>query len=298
MRGTLIGILALTAIPLFSAGGSHRHPGSWGNTGMNITVNDWSEDGPAGCDSLRITFNNEPALRSEQELPVASLASLKVNSDQNGGIHVVGWSQSRYAVTVCKAAAFGEDLSGIRASVSGNSVSANGPDNGNWVAYFIVHVPRGAQLDLSTHNGGIGLHNVNGTVSARAVNGPVSIKGSSGTIDAETTNGPISIDGDSGTIKANATNGPISVKLNGSQWLGTLDAHTQNGPLSVKIGRFYHSGVTIDSAGHSPVSCHAEACRQARRTWDDDDNRRIELGDGATNVRMSTVNGPVSVKEE
>ena len=298
MRGTLIGILALTAIPLFSAGGSHRHPGTWGNTGMNITINDWSDDGPASCEALKITFDNEPAVRAEEDLPVASLGALNVRSDQNGGIHVVGWSEPRYAVKVCKAAAFAEDLGGVRASLSGNTVSANGPDNDKWVAYFIVHVPRGAQLDVSTHNGGIGLHNVDATVTAHAVNGPISIKESTGRIDAETTNGPISIAGDSGTIKANATNGPISVKLAGSQWRGTLEAHTQNGPLSLKIGRNYHSGVTIDSDGHGPISCRAEACRQARRTWDDDDNRRIELGDGAKNVHMSTVNGPVSVKEE
>ena len=298
MRRTLFGILVLTTIPLFSAGGSHRHPGTWGNTGMNITVNDWNDDGPGTCDDLKITFNDEPAVRAEEDVPVASLAALNVNSDQKGGIHVVGWSDSRYAVKVCKAAAFAEDLGSVRASVSGNTVSASGPESGNWVAYFIVHVPRGAQLGLSTHNGGIGLHNVDATVTARADNGPISIKDSPGTIDAETTNGPISIAGDSGTVKANASNGPISVKLAGSRWRGTLDAHTQNGPLSVKISPSYHSGVTIESAGHGPVSCHAEACRQARRTWDDDDNRRIDLGDGVTNVHMSTVNGPVSVKEE
>lgn len=298
MRRTLFGILVLTAIPLFSAGGSHRQPGTWGNTGMNITVNDWNDDGPASCNDLKITFNDEPAVRAEQDLPVANLTSLNVSSNQNGGIHVAGWSESRYAVKVCKAAAFAEDLGSVRASVSGNSVSASGPDNRNWVAYFIVQVPRGAKLDLSTHNGGIGLHNVDATVTARAVNGPISIKDSPGTIDAETTNGPISIAGDSGTVKANASNGPISVKLSGNQWRGTLDAHTQNGPLSLKISPSYRSGVAVESAGHGPVSCRAEACRQARRTWDDDDNRRIDLGTGVANVHMSTVNGPVSVKEE
>ena len=33
----------------------------------------------------------------------------------------------------------------------------------------------------------------------------------------------------------------------------------------------------------------------ARRTWDDD-HKRIELGEGPALVRLSTENGPVSVK--
>jgi hypothetical protein len=45
------------------------------------------------------------------------------------------------------------------------------------------------------------------------------------------------------------------------------------------------------------VSCRAEVCRQARRTWDDSDNRRIELGSGPTVIHVSTVNGPLSVRE-
>jgi hypothetical protein len=299
MRRLIIAALALAAVPLFSAGGSHRY-GSYGShRGMNITTNDWNDDGPADCGALQITFDGEPAARAEEDLPVASLRSMSVRSDQNGGIHVVGTSDSRFAVKLCKAAALSEDLGRVRASLSGNTVSANGPaDESQWVAYFIVSVPHGAHLDLSTHNGGIGLHHVDADVVARALNGPISIKDSTGTVDAETTNGPISIAGDSGTFKARAMNGPVSVKLNGSTWRGSLDATTQNGPLSVKLGRYYHSGVVIESDGHGPVSCRAEACRQARRTWDDEDNRRIELGDGAQNVHMSTINGPVSVKEE
>jgi hypothetical protein len=269
---------------------------------MSISMNDdWNDDGPMDCGSLRITFDNEPAARAEEDLPVGSFRSLKVRSDQNGGVHVVGSNQSGYSVKVCKAAAFPEQLGKVRASISGNTVSADGPDSGEWVAYFIVRVPRNAQLDLETHNGGIGLHHVvDGNVTARAINGPISIKDSTGTVDAETTNGPISMAGDGGNMKLNAQNGPISVRLEGSDWRGSLEAHTQNGPLSVKIGRNFRSGVVIESDGHGPISCRAEACRQARRTWDDDDdnNRRIELGSGPANVHMSTVNGPVSVKEE
>ena len=136
------------------------------------------------------------------------------------------------------------------------------------------------------------------TVGARALNGPISLRNSSGNMTVETTNGPISLDGGSGAMKLNATNGPITVKLRGDTWDGSVDAHTENGPVSLRLPPSFRSAVVVQSEGRGPVSCRAEACRQARRTWDDDDNRRIEFGSGPTIVRLSTVNGPVSVREQ
>ena len=126
--------------------------------------------------------------------------------------------------------------------------------------------------------------------------------------DATTTNGPISVRGGSGTMKLQASNGPLTVQLDGNSWLGgTLDASTKNGPLSVKIPRGYNSGIVVE-AGRGPLSCHAEGCEQwraARNTDDDDDgwggnrrSRRIELGNGRADVHLSTVNGPVTIKDE
>jgi len=137
----------------------------------------------------------------------------------------------------------------------------------------------------------------NGTAAANAVNVPISVNEPSGTYNIETQNGPISLDGGSGTIKLNAENGPVSVRLRGSIWDGNIDARTQNGPVTLRIPSNFRSGVVVESEGHGPVSCRAEACRQARRTWDDEDSRKIELGSGPTAVRMSTVNGPVSVRQ-
>jgi hypothetical protein len=110
-----------------------------------------------------------------------------------------------------------------------------------------------------------------------------------------------------------ASNGPLSIQLDGNSWLGgTLDASTKNGPLSVKIPRGYNSGVVVESSGRGPLSCRAEGCEQwraaTRRAADDDDDdygwrdndraRRIELGNGRADVHLSTVNGPVTIKDE
>lgn len=296
MRRLSIALLALAVAPLMLAG-SHRHDYGYGHHGMSMTIttDEWSE--LESCSQIRVTVDDEPAARAEEEVPVGNLRSLRMRSDSNGGIHVVGWSSPNYAVTACKAAALSSRLADINVSVNGNEVRGSGPDGGNWMVFFIVHAPKSAVLDLETHNGGIALNHVDGKVVARATNGPISLKDSTGDLDIDTTNGPISLAGDSGDVKLNAQNGPISVKLGGSSWRGSLEAHTQNGPLSVKVADNYRSGVVIESDGHGPISCRAEACRQARRTFDDDDNRKIELGSGPAVIRMSTSNGPISVKE-
>ena len=101
-------------------------------------------------------------------------------------------------------------------------------------------------------------------------------------------------------MKISATNGPVSVKLTGTRWDGTLDATTQNGPVSLKLPRNFASGVDLTVKGHGPISCKAEACRDMKRSWHDDDNdypRRLSFGSGARNVTLSTTNGPVVVKE-
>jgi hypothetical protein len=115
----------------------------------------------------------------------------------------------------------------------------------------------------------------------------------------------VSIKGGSGNMKVQASNGPISVSLDGSSWEGgTLEASTRNGPLSVKVPRSFNSGVLVEAEGRGPVSCRAEACEGQYRArhrggWSDDDEipRRFEFGRGPQVVKLSTVNGPVTIKD-
>ena len=231
----------------------------YGSQNMSLSVDDWNQ--VTSCNQVSVKFDDGRAVRAEEVLPTAGLTSLKIDSARNGGIHVVGTDANGYSVTACKAADVEETLRGITTRISGNEISANGPDSGSWTVFFLVRSPRNATLDLESHNGPIGLDHVIGTVMARATNGPISLKGSSGTMDISTQNGPISLGGGSGTMKLNATNGPISVKFDGTSWDGDLEAHTQNGPLSVKVPRGFRSGMVVQSDGHGPVNCRAEACR-------------------------------------
>ena len=287
----------LLALSIFLLATTVDARGRHGHNGTTISIDD---DDVTSCSDLNVSFDGDRVPVSSEEIPFRG-SSLRVRTEHNGGgIQVTGWSGSTYGITLCRAVAPGIDASAIRATLNGNELSADGPDSEKWIAYFLIRAPRGATLDLASTNGPIGIADFNGTLTAEAVNGPIGIRDSSGKIDARTTNGPVSISGGSGDVKLNATNGPISVKLSGTTWDGNLDAATKNGPATLKIARGFRSGVLVEALGHGPVSCKAEGCPDLRKSWNDDDDdrpRQIELGSGPRTVRLSTYNGPVSVKE-
>src|ERR1043165_6056336 len=171
MRRIIVAAALLIAPSLFAYGHDSHH------RNISISTDDYEE--VTSCSQIRVTFDDAPAARAEEELPVSSLRSLKITSDKNGGVRVAGWDQPRYAVTVCKAAADASLLSHVRGRLSGNEVTTDGPEDGQWVAYLLVRTPRNASLDVEAHNGPIGLHSVIGTINVRAQNGPISVKDSS-----------------------------------------------------------------------------------------------------------------------
>jgi hypothetical protein len=286
---TLFVVAAVLAVPALGHG---RHGGT------SVSIDDG--DGPTDCSDLRVRFDGERAsVMTEEVAAAAGARSLRVKSAHNGGIRVSGWSGRGYSVQACKAVGNGLNPADIRVSFNGSELTADGPANGQWVVYFLVRAPRGADLALEATNGPITIDGVDGTVNARVTNGPVSLKESTGRIDVTATNGPISISGGSGDVKARATNGPVSVKLQGSSWTGNLDASTQNGPVSIHVPRNYNSGVSVEARGHGPISCKADDCRSVSRFDEDgDEPRRIQLGNGPTTVRVATVNGPLSIRNE
>jgi len=297
MRHFLTALL-IVAAALPACARTHRN-----SMTISIDTNDWSE--VTNCSQIRVTIDGSPAARAEENVTLGAVKTLHVEAGNRGGVYVVGNNASGYSVTLCKAAALSADLGSVRARVTGDRLSVIGDDRDDQderpiLGFYLIRAPRGASLDLEAQNGAISVHNVDGTIRASALNGPVAVKHSTGTIDVQTENGPISFVGGGGTAKLHAQNGPISVKLDGTTWTGgALDARTENGPVSLKLPRGYRSGVVVESNGHGPMRCRADACKSAKRSWDDDDdaNRRMEFGDGAKVVHITTVNGPVSVKE-
>ena len=272
----------------------NRH--AWGST-------HWGNGPAADCSDLNIRLNDErPTIEAEERTVTKGQASvLRVHEIENGGVQVQGWDKDTYSVTACKAA-IGSDaarlLAEIKLTVQGGEVSVNGPhgENNDWTVYLLVRTPRSADIEVTTHNGPVSFYTVDGKITTRATNGPISMRDCSGEADISAQNGPISFSGTSGKLRLHTQNGPITVSL-GSNWDGSeLVADAVNGPLTLRVPSGFHSSFLVESNGHSPVSCHASICSDARKTWDDD-HRRIEYGSGSPVIRLSTENGPISVAD-
>ena len=262
----------------------------------------WNNVDGDDCSNRGFRFDGRRAHVVEESFDAPSLRTVKVT---NAPVTIRGGNARTYTVTVCKAAAEAADLSNIHVSVEGGALVSRGPDNDEWTVTYKITAPDGAQLDIESRNGPLALRDIDGTFVVRLKNGPLALDNVGGNVDAVTTNGPISIDGGSGTMKVKASNGPISVNLEGASWEGgSLDASTSNGPLSVKVSPAFASGVLVEAHGRGPIACKAEACegqlRRNQRGWDEDDDdepRKFQFGRGPQNVRISTVNGPVTIKD-
>jgi hypothetical protein len=290
-------VVCLLSLATFGAPASpYRH---------SVSISDGHKRPVSDCSELHIRFDDRDAVvRSEERtLSKADAPTLRVRPHTNGGVQVQGWDREVYSVTACKAAGgSGADadriLSQISLSVQNGEVSTKGPgDEDQWTVYLLIRAPQVAAIDLETANGPISFYNVDGKLTARAKNGPISLHDFSGEAEIIATNGPIDITGSSGNLRVHTQNGPISVALAGTTWSGAgLSADAENGPLTLLVPSDYRSSFVVESTNHAPVSCQARICDNARKTWDDE-HRRIEFGNAPAMIRLSTVNGPVSVRQ-
>jgi hypothetical protein len=229
---------------------------------------------------------------------------LDLDAAPNGGAQVWGGSGNEFRITACKAAVADSPadaqarLGEINVTASGGNVRTSSPaDEGNWTVYYIIETPPHAAMTLNARNGPLGFDSVEGTIEATAINGPIAIKNCRGNISVETINGPIALDGGGGTIRMHAQNGPLAVHLTGLSWgAGGVNASAVNGPLALKLPANYQSAVRIETSDHSPIQCQAPQCHDAQVNWEAP--RQINLGSGEPVIRMSTVNGPVSISSE
>jgi hypothetical protein len=267
--------------------------------GRDVSID--SSGGDEGCGSLRVRFDGLTAVKEEQTLTVPGRTPLKLHAPAASGLHVSGWDRPDFEVTACKAARDATALSGISVSAPNGVVSVEGIDDERALILFYVRVPKGAVLDLAAENGPMSLRDLVGTVTARLVNGPLSLTSVHGTVDVEAENGPVSFRGGSGDWTLSVTNGPLSAKLTGARWEGKgLVAETVNGPLTVRLDPRFDSGLRVSAASHAPFRCRAAACADARRTAEseEDGDQILEIGSGEPLVRLSTVNGPVTIKDD
>jgi hypothetical protein len=82
---------------------------------------------------------------------------------------------------------------------------------------YVVSVPAGVKVDVTTISGGIGVADVSGPVKAETVNGKVQVAAASGPVKASSVNGSVSVAVDSlngpGDIELSTVNGSVTAEL-------------------------------------------------------------------------------------
>lgn len=256
----------------------------------------------ADCSRFQSSFGTAHvghAVRHER-VPM-SIGILDVRPGGNGGVAIQPGTGDAYAITACVTAGGSSPdeaqrlADSVTLSVDGSRVRAAVPDSArHWNVQLIVEAPRGAQIDVETHNGPIGIRGVEGSITARASNGPIGLTDVAASVRAVAVNGPITIRGGRGNMDVETQNGPITVEFQGSRWDGELTGRAKNGPLSIRVPDGFGTALEITSSRRSPWTCRIAACGDAGSS-DDDGVRTVKVGNGTPTVRLSTQNGPVSL---
>ena len=208
---------------------------------------------------------------------------LNVDGRLNGGIIVRGWDRNEVLVrakiqTWAETAAEARRLaSAIRIRTEDNRVAAEesvSERRSGWSVSYDVYVPRRADLDLRTHNGGIRVEDVTGRVDVEALNGGLSIRG---------------VRGD---LRGGTTNGGVTLYLDGDRWVGEgVDLETTNGGVTVVIPDRYNARLETGTVNGGldvdfPITVQGIVGRRLSTT----------LGSGGPLIRVRTTNGGVRLR--
>jgi hypothetical protein len=256
----LAGMLALSG-PASPAGGPQLR---------TVADADWCDDS-RGSDEARYCEVREATWD-------ATGGSIAVDAQPNGGIAVTGWDRNEVRLRV-KIVASGGSVEEARARAAAVRVETDGTiravaAEGKAWASFRLEVPRASLLNLTSHNGGINLESLSGTVEARTTNGGVHLERMAGKVTARTQNGGVHVD------------------LEGVSWDGEgLDVQTSNGGVHLEVPADYNAHLvtsTVNGRIHAPAALRARF-----------DGKRLdtELGRGGAPVRIETKNGGVHLNQ-
>jgi DUF4097 and DUF4098 domain-containing protein YvlB len=234
---------------------------------------------------------------------VSGRANVRVHAD-NGGVHVTPSDDNKvgFEVTYDKSAwGSGSDAGPkIDSRQDGNTVelTALTPEH-SWFGFFSgnrslkieVHMPRNADLDVETSNGGVDVSSVNGNITIHTSNGGIRAEQLSGTIVLGSSNGGMTLDSLKGALKAHTSNGAI----NATSLECKCDFGTSNGAVRV-AGRFESLDITT---GNGRVEARAEAGSSVSSPWSirtSNSGVDLSLPTGLkANLDASTTNGGITL---
>jgi hypothetical protein len=231
------------------------------------------------------SWNNDRARFCEtRDFTLPATSRLSVDGRDNGGVAFYGWDRSEVKVVALIQTSADDDATArdiakqIRVVTEGGKVHAEGPAyrrHTSWSVSYQVYVPRLANLEALTENGGISADGVRGEMNFEASNGGIHLADVGGNVRARTTNGGVTAD------------------LSGTSWQGQgLDLQTTNGGATVNIPRGYNARLETGTTNGGMNVDFPITVRGAI-------GRRIstQLGSGGPLVRVITTNGGVHVSE-
>ncbi len=235
--------------------------------------NNWSSDDRVSTNELR-------------EMTVVSTGSLNVDGRQNGGVSVKGEDRSDVLIRACVQAWGKTDeaakslASNVKIGTDGKIRAENSDSDNNWSVSYDIRVPRSTNLNLTAHNGGVSISNVDGTA------------------EFETQNGGVFLSNVSGNYKGRTMNGGVFVKLAGTGWKGGgLDVTTTNGGVNIEMPENYAAHVetgTVNGGFSSDI-------RGLEMPKSDENGRRrasrisTDINGGGAPIRVVTTNGGVRI---
>lgn len=232
---------------------------------------------------------NETSLPAEatatehRNLKLSGVDVVKVRASEEGGITVKGWDRPSARLTICKCAVAETQaqarhvLGDVKVASTHGEIFATGPEATQkqvWWVHMILRVPRTANLDVSSSNGGIAIRNMNSRITARAKNGGISLAHVTGEQKISTENGGISLEKISGKLEAATTNGPISLKIRDAA-VPSLEAKTE------ETGEIF---------------CRLTGCFDGLGTWAPD-RKTLRLGTSTPTIRLSTGTAMIMIEQ-
>jgi len=213
-----------------------------------------------------------------REMTIPTRERLEVDAGRNGGIRIDAWDRSEILIRA-RIQGWGDSQREAEERVgdvrieTGGRIHAEGPTSSRWAVSYEISVPRGTDLRLDAHNGGIGVSGVRGGV------------------EFHTTNGGVTLDRVGGRVRGETTNGGLRVVLSGATWDGDgLDVRTTNGGVHLEVPEGYSARLETGTVNGGirfdfPITVEGRITRQLA----------LDLGRGGPLVRATTTNGGVVV---
>ena len=245
---------------------------------------------PARAPAVQPKAIRDVTEKFDQTYPLSANGKVRV-SNVNGPIVVEAWDRNEVRVEATKIADSAETLGEVTIKVEARadliSVEAD-YENWRWggrdrqspsrklEVHFKLSVPRGASLDeVETVNGEVTVSDLTGVVKISAVNGNVAAANLRGTANLSTVNGTVNADFDgleSGSrISLSTVNGSVNLVMP-SDANATVKADSLNGKITNDYGLPVKKGEYVGRNLHG------------------------RLGSGEVQVRLNSVNGPLSIK--